>query len=74
MGRKTFGYITAKTYGGDLGEKTLGIHFKAGDLEAIKLAASIMNALVHGEGIDITVFKYKKLSNGKTRITVTAPK
>jgi hypothetical protein len=74
MERKAFGYITTKTYGGKSGDKTFGIHFKAEDLETVKFATSLIKALAHGEDIDITAFTYKKLRNGKTRITITSPK
>lgn len=74
MGRKTFGYITIKTYGGNPGDKTLGLHFKAKDPETAKFATAFINALAHGEDVDITAFTYKKLKNGKTRITITAPR
>lgn len=71
--RKSFGYLTAKMYGGGRQHKTLGIRFESQDIqEAVKLARSMLQAIEYGTGIDITIFKYKPLKSGKVRITVTA--
>ena len=40
---------------------------------AIKFSRAILQAVEHGKGVDITVYKYKPLKDGSTRITVTAP-
>ena len=74
MKRKSFSYVTTKVYGGKPGDKTVGIHFdKSEKSEVIKFARSILQAIEYGKGVDITAFTYKKLKNGKTSITVTAP-
>ena len=52
----------------------MGIHFKAGDKQAVKMARAILQAIEHGKDIDITIFKYKPLRDGKIRITITSPK
>jgi len=72
--RKNFGYVTTKVYGGKVGNKTVAIHFKAGDKQAIKMARAILQAVEHGKGVDITIFTYKPLKDGTVRITVTSPK
>ena len=71
--RKNFGYITTKVYGGKVDDKTVGIHFKASDKQAIKMARAILQAVEYGNSIDITIFTYKPLKDGTVRITVTAP-
>jgi len=40
-------------------------------MEAIKLARSILQAAEEGKGIDITIFTYKKLKNGKARMVTS---
>lgn len=70
--RKSFCYLTTKVY---QGEKTLGIRFEPRqDKEAIKFTRAILQAIEHGKGVDITVFKYKPLKSGLVRVTVTARK
>jgi len=71
--RKSFDYITTKVYGGKPEDKTLGIHFKAGDAQAVKMARAILQAIEYGNDIDITVFTYKLLKDGCVRITITSP-
>jgi len=72
--RKNFGYLTTKVYGGKAGQKTIGIHFNAGDTQAIKMARAIIEAVEYGKDIDITIFTYKPLKDGSVRITITSPK
>lgn len=73
--RKNFGYITTKVYGGKAENKTIGIHFnRNSNKEVIKFARGILQAVEYGKDIDITIFKYKPLKNGTTRITITSPK
>lgn len=70
--RKNFGYLTTKVY---QGKKTIGIHFESADIkQCLKLARGILQAIEHGKGLDITIFTYKPLKDGTTRVTVTAPK
>jgi len=74
MKRKCFGYITTKMSGGKEEHKTLGINFKPGDSDsALVLARAVLQAIEHGKGVDITIYKSEPLKNGKIRITVTAP-
>ena len=73
--RKNFGYLRTKVYGGKQGDKTVGIHFDPENIGgAIKMARGILQAIEYGKGIDITIFTYKPLKDGTTRVTVTAPK
>ena len=72
--RKTFGYITTKVYGGKADDKTVGIHLKAGDKQALKMVRAILQAIEYGKDIDITIFTYKPLKDGTVRITITSPK
>ncbi len=73
--RKSFAYLTTKVYGGRPENKTLGIRFEPQfNDNAIKFARAILQAVEHGKGLDITVFRYKPLKDGTVRITVTAPK
>ncbi|MDD5070923.1 MAG: hypothetical protein PHV17_09370 [Candidatus Omnitrophica bacterium] len=73
--RISFGYLSTKVYGGRPENKTLGIRFEPEEKDnAIKLARSILQAVEHGKGVDITVFRYKPLKDGTVRITVTAIK
>ena len=72
MKRKNFGYITAKIHGGKPGDQTLGIHLKATDKEAFKLALSVMKGIEYGKDIDITVFRSRPLSTGKCSVTITS--
>jgi hypothetical protein len=73
--RKSFAYLSTKVYGGRPENKTLGIRFEPEDKDsAIKFSRAILQAVEHGRGVDITVFRYKPLKDGTVRITVTAPK
>jgi hypothetical protein len=73
--RKSFAYLSTKIYGGRPENKTLGIRFEPKDKDdAIKFSRAILQAVEHGRGVDITVFKYKPLKDGTVRVTVTAPK
>ena len=73
--RKSFAYLSTKVYGGRPENKTLGIRFEPANKDnAIKFARAILQAVEHGNGVDITVFRYKPLKDGSVRITVTAPK
>ena len=72
--RKNFGYITAKIHGGKLGQKTIAIHFKPGDTQAIKMARGILQAIEYRKDISITIFKDKQLRNGCNPITITSQK
>ncbi|MDP8211743.1 MAG: hypothetical protein P9X22_00445 [Candidatus Zapsychrus exili] len=73
--RKSFAYVSTKVYGGKPDNKTLGIRFEPKDKDlAIKFSRAILQAVEHGKGVDITVFKYKPLKDGTVRITVTAPR
>lgn len=72
--RKSFAYLSTKVYGGRPENKTLGIRFEPKDTDiAIKFSRAILQAVEHGKGVDITVFTYKPLKDGTTRVTVTAP-
>jgi hypothetical protein len=73
--RKSFAYLSTKVYGGRPENKTLGIRFEPKDKDnAIKFSRAILQAVEHGRGVDITVFRYKPLKDGTVRVTVTAPK
>ncbi len=73
--RKSFAYLSTKIYGGRPDNKTLGIRFEPQDKNlAIRFSRAILQAVEHGKGVDITVFKYKPLKDGSVRVTVTAPK
>lgn len=73
--RKSFAYLSTKVYGGRPENKTLGIRFESKDKDlAIKFVRGILQAVEHDKGIDITVFRYKPLKDGRVRVTVTAPK
>ena len=73
--RKSFAYFSTKVYGGRPENKTLGIRFDPKDKDdAIKFSRAILQAVEHGRGVDITVFRYKPLKDGTVRVTVTAPK
>jgi len=72
--RKNFAYLSTKVYGGRPENKTLAIRFDAKSRDiAIKFARAILQAVEHGRGVDVTVFTYKPLKDGTTRVTVTAP-
>lgn len=73
--RKSFAYLSTKIYGGRPENKTLGIRFEPKDrYNAIKFSRAILQAVEHGRGVDITVFRYRPLKDGTVRVTVTAPK
>jgi hypothetical protein len=72
--RKKFCYIATKIYGGRDENKTLGIHFEPEDNDqALIMARALLQAIEHNKGVDITIFKYRPLKDGRVRVTVTAP-
>ena len=73
--RKSFAYISTKVYGGRPENKTLAIRIEPKNKDiAIKFSRAILQAVEHGKGVDITVFKYKPHKDGSVAVTVTAPK
>ena len=72
--RKNIGHITTKVYGGKEGDKTVGIHFKAGNEQVLKMVRAILQAIEYKKDIGITMSTYKPLKDGTVRITIASSK